>query len=69
MYQLKALIILVTLSVLDKISWAQEKSTDINVNISKGSAWYTQPWVWIVGGAVFILLLAAIMRGGGRDRD
>jgi heme/copper-type cytochrome/quinol oxidase subunit 2 len=27
-----------------------------------------QPWVWIVGAAVFILILVAILRGGkGRD--
>jgi hypothetical protein len=25
--------------------------------------WYTNPWVLIVGGAVFILLLVAIARG------
>jgi cell division protein FtsW (lipid II flippase) len=24
--------------------------------------WYTQPWVWIVGGAVFILLVIALVR-------
>jgi|SRR5690606_3116412 len=28
--------------------------------------WYAQPWVWIVGGLVFILLLVALVRGGGR---
>lgn len=26
--------------------------------------WYTQPWVWIVGALVFILLLVALIRGG-----
>lgn len=25
--------------------------------------WYTEPWVWIVGGLVFILLLVALVRG------
>jgi len=30
--------------------------------------WYTQPWVWIVGGLVFILLLIALVRGGGGSR-
>ena len=43
---------------------------DINVNVNKdGGDWYTQPWVWIVGGAVFILLLIALLRGGGSRRD
>ena len=40
---------------------------DINVNVNtKGDAWYTAPWVWIVGAAVFILLLVALTRGGRR---
>ena len=35
------------------------------VNMNKGdSSWYNNPWVWIVGAAVFILLLVAIVRGG-----
>jgi hypothetical protein len=41
---------------------------DVKVDINKGSGdnWYAQPWVWIVGVAVFILLLVALLRGGGR---
>lgn len=43
---------------------------DINVNVNtKGNAWYASPWVWIVGAAVFILLLVALTRGGGRRSD
>ncbi len=39
----------------------------INVKITNSeTTWYTQPWIWIVGGAVFILLLVALLRGGGR---
>ncbi len=42
--------------------------TDINVDINKdgGGEWYAQPWVWIVGVAVFILLLVALLRGNRR---
>lgn len=43
---------------------AQEKGVDIDISLKKESEWYQQPWVWIVAGAVFILLLAAILRGG-----
>ncbi|HVG14608.1 MAG TPA: hypothetical protein VM935_06595 [Chitinophagaceae bacterium] len=45
--------------------FAQEKTTDINVDINKGGEtnWYASPWVWIVGAAVFILLLVALLRG------
>jgi hypothetical protein len=41
--------------------------TDINISTDGTSEWYAQPWVWIVGAAVFILLLIALLRGGGRD--
>lgn len=42
---------------------AQDKAVDVNVNVNKGSNWYQQPWVWIIGAAVFILILVAILRG------
>jgi hypothetical protein len=48
-------------------SWAQEKGLDVNIDVNKkDSNWYQQPWVWIIGGAVFILLLVALMRGSGK---
>lgn len=46
--------------------WAQDGGADVNVKITKETTtWYAQPWVWIVGGAVFLLLLVALLRGGG----
>ena len=43
---------------------------DVNVNVNtKGDAWYASPWVWVVGAAVFILLLVALTRGSGRKSD
>lgn len=39
------------------------RSTDVNITNSAGDNWYTQPWVWIVGAAVFILLLVALLGG------
>ena len=45
---------------------AQEtKKVDVDIN-TKDSNWYASPWVWIVGAAVFILLLVALTRGGRR---
>lgn len=51
------------------IAFAQEKSAEINVDVNKGGGgnWYTAPWVWVVGGAVFILLLVALLRGNRRS--
>lgn len=46
--------------------WAQDKTVDVNINTGK-SNWYASPWIWVVGAAVFILLLVALTRGGRRD--
>ncbi|MBD0297009.1 MAG: hypothetical protein ICV84_17715, partial [Flavisolibacter sp.] len=32
------------------------KKIDVNVNTGGGGNWYTSPWLWVVGAAVFILL-------------
>lgn len=45
-------------------------SLDVNVNTNEGGgAWYASPVVWIIGAAVFILLLVALTRGSGRRAD
>lgn len=49
------------------LAMAQDK-VDIDIN-AKDSSWYASPWVWVVGAAVFILLLVALTRGGGRRSD
>lgn len=56
--------------IMSLVSIAQEKSADVKVDINtdKGGNWYTQPWVWIVGGAVFVLLLVALLRGNSKQR-
>ena len=45
-------------------SIAQEtKKVDININTKgKDENFFMQPWVWVVGGAVFILLLIALLK-------
>ena len=60
----------VCLSVLaafvSAIVFAQESGgVEVNVN-TKHEAWYAAPWVWVVGAAIFILLLVALTRGGRR---
>lgn len=42
------------------------KKVDINIS-TKSDNWYASPWVWVVGAAVFILLLVALARGGRKD--
>jgi hypothetical protein len=50
---------------LSMITFAQEtKKLDVDINTkSEDSGFFMQPWVWVVGGAVFILLLIALLRG------
>ena len=59
----------VVAALLSVLTFAQEKGTDVNVDINKdgGSNWYASPWVWVVGAAVFILLLVALTRGGRKS--
>ena len=52
----------------EKSTTTTSSSTKINVSTESGSDWYTQPWVWIVGGAVFVLLLVALLSNKGGDR-
>lgn len=40
-------------------------STKVSIEEGAGAEWYTSPWVWVAGAAVFILLLIALLRGGG----
>jgi hypothetical protein len=49
---------------LSVISFAQDKGIDVDINVKKESAWYQNPVVWVIGSAVFILLLVALLRGG-----
>jgi len=32
----------------------------------KGNEWFEQPWVWVVGGAIFIIIIVGLLRGRGR---
>ena len=65
-YYVKSFIILLLLALFQTAVWAQDGGADVNVKISKDDGgWYTKPWVWVIGAAVFILLLVALLRGGG----
>ncbi len=60
------LALVVTLCIAQSITWAQDKGLDIDVDVDKGGDWYANPIVWIIGGAVFILLLVALLRSGNK---
>ncbi|RYY90614.1 MAG: hypothetical protein EOO15_01830 [Chitinophagaceae bacterium] len=56
-------------ALVSAVTWAQEagKSVDVNINTKSETTWYTNPIVWVVAAAVFILLLVALSRGRNRD--
>ena len=62
------------LSFLQLAVIAQDSTTS-SVSVTKEtttttSVWYNQPWVWAVGGAVFIIILVAMLRGNStKDRE
>ena len=64
-YFQKVLIMVIAL-ISGFVAFAQDKSVDVNISTNKGNNFWASPWVWVVGAAVFILLLVAILRGGGR---
>jgi len=60
----KSLSTLMAALVLSFYAIAQDKKIDLTVTTEKSTSsdWYTQPWVWIAGGAVFVLILVALLR-------
>ena len=66
---MKTFYCLLLATLFNLITFAQEKKAEIDVNVDKGgggSNWYASPLVWIIGAAVFILLLVALTRGRSR---
>ena len=39
------------------------KTTTRTSTSSTETVWYTQPWIWVVGGAVFLIILVALLKG------
>jgi hypothetical protein len=66
---LQLLIAFFFFNLIALVSFAQDKGIDVDINVKKESQWYQQPWVWVIGGAVFILLLAAILRSNRTSKD
>ncbi|MDD2474843.1 MAG: hypothetical protein PHI32_02915 [Dysgonamonadaceae bacterium] len=66
----KSISLLVLGFLTTAIAFAQDETPSLDVNINtNGSAFYTQIWFWVVVGLVFILLLVALLRGGGGRKD
>ena len=57
----------VMLCFMQTIALAQVKKVDVNITTDKGGNWYAQPWFWVVGGSVFLLVLVALIRGNSKN--
>lgn len=69
---MKKALLSVYAALISALTFAQEgegAKLDVNVNTNEGGDWYASPVVWIIGAAVFILLLVALTRGGSRRAD
>ncbi|MEO6488899.1 MAG: hypothetical protein ABIO04_03075 [Ferruginibacter sp.] len=62
--------LLIALLVVSTLSWAQDSavssSTTSTSTTTTERTWYAEPWVWIVGGVILLLIIIALTRGGGR---
>ena len=70
---LKMIVMLLVFTAIQTVLWAQDSGNTttstkkVDVSVENTETWYTSPWIWVVGAAVFILLLVALL-GGGRGR-
>ena len=57
-------------SCIQIILWAQTTDQVTTKTTTKTTTeWYTSPWVWVAGGAVFIIILVALMRGNSSTSE
>jgi len=59
-------------SCMQLILWAQDTNqsvTKTTTSTTKTTEWYTSPWVWVAGGAIFIIILVALMRGNSSTTE
>jgi hypothetical protein len=74
---IRTMVLTMIATLLGFWAMAQEESGGASVNVSttktsssSSEGWYASPWVWVVGAAVFILLLVALLNNrGSRARD
>ena len=59
----KKVSLLFTSLILSLLAFSQDKKIDVSIGTkSDSSNVFMQPWVWVIGGALFILLLVALLR-------
>lgn len=64
---MKRIMLCISAMIVSLMTFAQESTTKVDVNLDKGAS--TFPWLWVVGGLVFLVLLIALLNGGSRGSD
>lgn len=70
----KTIITLLIFNLIQTIIWAQDSAGTTTTTTTKSvtretTSFFTSPLVWVVGGAIFILLLVALLRGNRNKGD
>jgi beta-lactamase regulating signal transducer with metallopeptidase domain len=75
-FSYKALVTFLMITIMQAMAFAQDStgsskssSSSSTTTTTTQETWYSQPWVWIVGGAVLLLLIVALMRGNSNSSD
>ena len=59
---------LIVMTFISLVAFAQDKKVDVDINTkSDSSSFWGSPVLWIVGAAVFILLLVALLRNNRKS--
>ncbi len=59
----KAMALFFSSLFISMLCMAQDKKVDVNINTKSGDDnVFMQPWVWVVGGAVFLIIIVALLR-------
>ena len=62
----KSVLLIIMTLFFQVITFAQEATTQKQTRVKTTTTeWYVQPWAWIAGGAVFLLILVALLRRKG----
>ena len=69
MKKINGLITLIPIILLNLQLFAQDKKVDVDIEVNKkdGGDWYMQPWVWVIGAAVFIIIIVALLSGRKKE--
>jgi hypothetical protein len=51
----------------DSTGTVKTTTTKTSTSTTTTNDWYMQPWVWVVAGAVFLIILIALLRGNSSN--